>query len=428
MMLETRHIETQIPLTQSQLMLWIGQKLNPKSPMYNMAHSFEINGAINEDIFKKAFQDLIDVVDVFRITFTEEKGIPFQNILERYDYNMSIEDFSNKSSNDLEVELQNRTMQLFDVSVPLFDSVLYKMDEGRYVWFLNMHHLVTDATSSTILFENFTILYKQNIEGQSNTSLEIPQFRDYLKFEKKITEDSTKDDIRKYWSETASKVTAPPILYGQNAKKNTSHSYRVTIKLGKARAEKLAELASKSEIRCWTKDLTYFNIFLTSLFIYIKRISNAERLAIGALSHSRVTNEFKKTAGMFVELFPLVAEFSEEDTFLTVYNKVRNETNEYLRHAQPGMASAEASGGFNVVLNYIKANFSDFNGSPTKSKWIHPNHCDASHHMRCTVYDMDGTGDIELFFDLNTEVFSTDQQQDIPKHFLTVLDALLEEI
>jgi len=163
------------------------------------------------------------------------------------------------------------------------------------------------------------------------------------------------------------------------------------------------------------------------LFVYIKRISNEEKLAIGALSHSRVTNEFKKTAGMFVELFPLVAEFSEEDTFLSFYNKVRNETNEYLRHAQPGMASAEASSGFNVVLNYIKASFSDFNGSPTISKWIHPNHCDASHHMRCTVYDMDGTGDIELFFDLNTAVFNNELQEKIPTHFLTLFDAFLKD-
>ena len=427
MKVKPNYIATNIALTQSQLMLWMGQKLSPNSPMYNMAHSFEIRGVIDEVVFKKSFQDLIDASDIFRITFKEENGIPFQNILESYHHNIEIVEALNSSIEVLDQVLQNRTMRLIDVTKPLFDSVLYKLGEAHYVWFLNIHHLVTDATSSTVLFENFTKIYKQNIEVKEKTVLEIPQYCDYLKFEKNSAQDTSKDDIRNYWRDTAKKITAPPLLYGQNPKETTSFSDRVTIKLGAKRIDSLKALAEKSEIRCWTKDLTYFNIFLTSLFIYIKRISNEEKLAIGALSHSRVTNDFKKTAGMFVELFPLVAEFSEDDTFLTFYNKVRNQTNDYLRHAQPGMASAEASRGFNVVLNYIKSSFSDFNGIPVVSKWIHPNHCDAAHHMRCTVYDMDGTGDLELFFDLNTTVFNKDLQKQISTHFLTVLDAFLED-
>jgi len=175
---EQSYIETNIELTQSQLLLWMGQKLNPNSPMYNMAHSFEIKGAINETVFKKSFQDLIDSIDVFRIIFKEEKG------------------------------------------------------EAHYVWFLNIHHLVTDATSSTILFENFTKIYQKNLEAQSEISSKIPQYRDYLEFEKKATKDIDKDSVRKYWKDTASKVTAPPILYGQNPKEITSLSNRITIKLG----------------------------------------------------------------------------------------------------------------------------------------------------------------------------------------------------
>ncbi|WP_407557434.1 non-ribosomal peptide synthetase [Winogradskyella sp. 4-2091] len=424
---EINYIETNIALTQSQLMLWVGQKLNPESPMYNMAHSFEISGKLDVRIFKQSFNDLIANLDVFRITFSEDKGIPSQNVLANFQYDLEIVEFLNRSTLDLEKELQNRTMQVFDTSQPLFNSVLYKLDTAKYVWFLNMHHLVTDATSSTVLFDNFSKLYQQHLNSENESLPEIPQFRDYLKFEAIITHDKEKDDIRNYWKETAKKVTAAPILYGQKNKESTSSSTRVSVSLGKDRIAKLEQLVSLPEFRCWTKDLTYFNIFLTALFVYIKRVSNEEKLAIGALSHSRVTNAFKKTAGMFVELFPLVAEFSTDDTFLTFYNKVRNETNNYLRNAQPGMATTEASSGFNVVLNYIKASFSDFNGNSVTSKWIHPNHCDAAHHMRCTVYDMDGTGDIELLFDLNTAVFNSEMQKNTPSHFLKILDAFLED-
>ena len=42
-------------LTQSQFSLWMGQKLNPDVPLYNMAHVFTIFGIVEVENFKNAF-------------------------------------------------------------------------------------------------------------------------------------------------------------------------------------------------------------------------------------------------------------------------------------------------------------------------------------------------------------------------------------
>ena len=423
----TQFSETNILLTQSQLMLWMGQKLHPESAMYNMAHSFEICDAIDESIFKKSFQRLIDDCDIFRIVFSEEKGVPLQNVLKYLSYDLEIIDHTNKEIDETKKTLQERTEHLFNLNKPLFDSALYKIDETKYIWFLNIHHLVTDATSSTLLFENFSKIYSTLINKEEDLHAKIPQYRDYLSFEHVISEDNKLDSVRDYWKQTTNRVNGLPLLYGEKNINDASVSKRIRISLGKERVEKLNAIANQPEFRCWTKDLTFFNIFLTTLFSYLKRVSGEDTVAIGALSHSRTTQVFKKTPGMFVELFPVVTEFSEEDTFISLYQKVRNETNDYLRNAQPGMANAKASGSFNVILNYIKSSFSDFNNRAVKSEWIHPSHCDPSHHMRFTVYDMDNTGDIELFFDLNESVFNKDLREDAPSHFLRILDAFLQD-
>ncbi len=419
--------EINIPLTQSQLMLWMGQKLHPESAMYNMAHSFEIAEAIDEVVFKKSFQRLIDTCDIFRIVFSENKGIPNQNILKSLIYDLQIVDHTNNSLEETKEVLQSRTERLFNLNEPLFDSALYKIDEARYIWFLNIHHLVTDATSSTLLFENFSKIYEAYLNDESEGHPEIPKYRDYSSFESSISEDKKLDSVREYWKQTANRVNGLPLLYGEKNSSDTSRSKRIRVSLGKERIDKLEALASQPEFRCWTKDLTYFNIFLTTLSSYIKRISGEDTFAIGALSHSRTTQTFKKTPGMFVELFPIVSEFSVDDTFASLYKKVRNESNDYLRYAQPGMTNAKASSSFNVVLNYIKSSFSDFNNAPIKSEWIHPNHCDPSHHLRFTVYDMDNTGDVELFFDLNESVFHKDIREKASRHFLSILDVFLED-
>ena len=52
----SKRTDENLELTQSQSLMWIGQKLNPKSPLYNVAYSFDISGEINIENFQKAFQ------------------------------------------------------------------------------------------------------------------------------------------------------------------------------------------------------------------------------------------------------------------------------------------------------------------------------------------------------------------------------------
>ena len=63
-------------LTQSQFLIWLGQKLNVDSPLYNMVHTFTINGEISPAIFRQAFQTLIDKSDALRTVIEEIDGTP----------------------------------------------------------------------------------------------------------------------------------------------------------------------------------------------------------------------------------------------------------------------------------------------------------------------------------------------------------------
>jgi len=121
-------------------------------------------------------------------------------------------------------------------------------------------------------------------------------------------------------------------------------------------------------------------------------------------------------------------EIEEGASFLEILNKTKLETNGYLQNSHAGMATTAISKSYNVVLNYINTNFSDFNGLSMASEWIHPGHCDPSHQLRCHIYDMDASGEIKVLFDINEGVFDHQLQQDIPKHFLRVLDAFIEDI
>jgi len=403
-------------LTQSQSLMWIGQKLNPSSPLYNVAYSFDIGGSLDIENFKKSFQELKSKVSVFRTVFFEEDGVPYQYIRPHYDYDIEIIEFEG-NNDEIQNWLKNRTQVLLDLSKPLFDTVLLKISNQRYIWYLNFHHIITDATSSTIIHNLMSKIYGQINQSNFKTHKTPPSQRD-----------NNPETLKTYWEEKVSTFATKPTFYGKNKTSVTTLAKRISLRLGVDTSKKLKQVAKEPKVRALTEDLSLFNIFAAVLFIYIHRVSGQNKIAVGTPVHNRVKPEFKEMAGLFIEIFPLSAELSEEDTFRTVLERIKLESNTYIRHAQPGTANAEISRSFNVIFNYINASFSDFNGLSMNSDWIHPNHSDPAHQMRCHVYDMEDSGDIEVSFDLNSDIFHDSLFHKVPTHFSILLHALIDNI
>ncbi len=420
---------TDLPLTQSQTLLWTGQKLNPDVPLYNVPYSFVIFGEIDEAIFRIAFQELVKRADVLRITFHDIEDVPYQNILPPFQHDLEIIHLDpNTGQTEIDQWLAVRSQKIFELSQPLFDSALLRLDAEKYLWFLNLHHLVTDATSSTILFSMMSDLYGKISKNQLDSMEKTPAFADFIAHESRLRLTESVSLSQSYWKEKAKQFLETPKLYGNKKKIVGTAAKRFSTVLGQTQTNKLKELASRPEMRSWTLDLSIFNIISSLLLIHLYRVSGQKKLAIGSPVHNRTSKEFKNTAGLFIEIFPLTAELEDDDTFYSVFQRVKLESNEFLRYAETGASSAEISRSFNAVFNYIHTNFPEFDGNPTKTRWIHPEHCDPSHHLRCHLYDMDKTGEMELVFDLNTDVFNKDTIEAFPHHFLNLLDAALEDM
>ena len=222
-------------------------------------------------------------------------------------------------------------------------------------------------------------------------------------------------------------LPVPPRFYNYSGRENGSGSERIFFDLGKERSDRLRALTQEADIRSWTQDISLFHIFATILFAFLSRVSAQQKLAIGAPAHNRLNADFKRTPGVFIEIFPILVEIQEEDSLGSLFQKVRNEAFTFLKYAQPGAGSPELNRGFNVVLNYINASFADFAGIPMRSEWVHPDHCDPGHHLRLHVHDFDATGSIQLLFDLNHDVFGPALRKRVPEHFLHLLDAFIED-
>lgn len=411
-------------LTQSQLLIWTGQLLNPDAPLYNMALAFSMKGALDTHHFQLALQALIDRSDALRTVIHSTDGIPQQSVLSTYEFTQETIDFSGKDDPDAYCKAwtAERSRQNFNLEKPMFDAVLLKLSEAHHVWYFNQHHLITDGWSVTLLYNKLGALYTASLAGTLADAPALPLFENY-----RLSEATSRCEDHSYWEKKLRNLPVVPKLYGYENTSLGSHSQRYSVDLGAARSEQLRQLTTEPDLRAWTQHLSLFNIFATTLLAYLSRVSSQQKLAIGTPAHNRITPAFKETAGLFIELFPLSVEIEEEERFNTLFKKVQLEAFDFLKHAKPGAASSELSRRFNVVLNYINASFSDFAGLPMQSDWVHPDHADPGHSLRLQVHDFDATGSIQLHFDLNQAVFHESIRKQVSTHFLCILDAFISD-
>lgn len=416
-------------LTQSQLLIWSGQQLHPNVPLYNSPFIFEFNSVIEEHSFQSAFQKLIDQTDALRTIFVDVKGIPQQIVLPQLALLLKILDWSEKKINTTEVETwaMEKGQQMLDISQQCFQSFLIKISNEKYVWYINQHHLITDGWSITVLFKQMMKLYQSALTNELQAVDTLPQFRDYQQFERSFVESDKGRQNQNFWNDKVADAPAPPRLYGQINSTAITASTRIRMSLGMERSNRLRELAADPKLRHFTKDLTLFNFFTTLTYAYVFRVSNQAQIAIGVPTHNRTTPDFKKTVGLFIELFPLIARIEEEETFATLLKKARTAGNVFMTNAKQGSSSAAMSKGFNVILNYINTGFDAVEGIPTKTKWLHPNHIDPSHHLRLEVHDFDQNGNFQIDFDFNSGAILEDQQDKAIQHFTKLLDAFLAD-
>ncbi|MEM9092767.1 MAG: condensation domain-containing protein [Cyanobacteria bacterium P01_F01_bin.53] len=80
-------------LTAAQRQLWLGQKLSPDAPLYNMAFLFTFSGELDPTHFQAAFQALVQRCDALRTVIEEVDGVPQQRVQEQMGYSVPVLDF-----------------------------------------------------------------------------------------------------------------------------------------------------------------------------------------------------------------------------------------------------------------------------------------------------------------------------------------------
>jgi amino acid adenylation domain-containing protein len=413
-------------LTQNQLLIWAGQKLNPEVPLYNVVNTYLIKGEIEPRRFEDAFQTLVSSSDVLRTVIIESNGVPQQTVLTNLKYELEYLDFSKQPNPRAAFQCwaNSRSQMPLDLEKCLFDCVLAKIAPREFVWYLNQHHIVTDGRSVVLIFRWMSALYGRSGSRLMQPPIELPPFQDYVSYERDYRRSARYLEAESYWRAKLAEKVEPISFYGKTPRKTTTKVQRITCDVGIRRTQELKRLAFRKDISTKTQNASMFNIFAALLFTYLYRITGNPRHSIGAPFHNRRSKVFKNTLGLFMEVLPLRITIEENDTFVSLIKRIGIEASEGFRFCQT-IGNSPTNKVYDVLLNYHTSQFLDFHGIPVEMAWLHTGHENDS--LALQVHDFDASGSFVIDFDFYCDVFEHRQRDRAVKHFLRVLDAFLAD-
>ena len=296
-------------LSSAQRRLYVLQQFDPNSVNYNISTAFKLEGKIHANKVEKIFQQIILRHESLRTIIKIEKEEPVQHILENADFELAYFD-SNEESVD---ECIHAFIKPFDLSKPLlFRVALINVTSAinTSVLVVDMHHIISDGLSLTVLIEDFIKLYKG--ENLDNVRL---QYKDYTEWQNSEEVSNNLNAQKEFWLDIL-KDDIPTIDLPADYPRPFIQSFkgdREFFKLEKDKVERLKHIASQN-------DLTLYMLLLGAFDIMLAKICNQEDIIVGTAVAGRPHSDLEKIVGMFVNML-CIRSFPKTDLSLRSFFK-----------------------------------------------------------------------------------------------------------
>ena len=152
------------PLSFSQQRMWLLDQFEPGNPAYNRPTNISLTGTLNVPVLEKSLNEIIRRHEIFRTSFEEVNGKPFQKINPNITLKLPIIDLSHLEDEKTEIEIQRlaiqEAQQTFDLTqAPLLKAKLVGLNEQEHILLLTMHHIVFDGWSVGVLLKELAAIY-----------------------------------------------------------------------------------------------------------------------------------------------------------------------------------------------------------------------------------------------------------------------------
>lgn len=409
-------------LYSTQKSIWVTQKLNPKSSLFNVGGYNTYYGRIDIGIFTKAFEKIINEQDIFCLKFFEENGEVYQKVSERKEYKIF---YCEQLNSDEEVmKYIGRDMEEpISLDEQLFKTIIFKVSDNKYYAFFKVHHIISDGYSISILVNRLIDLYV-TLENKSESEFKLEHsYFDLIKdeMEYKLSERCKKDE--KFWME---KLNVERHLAFESCRNNGNNKNeginRLSVKLNKEIFEEIVQFNKKN-------NTSVFDYLIAAIYI-TNRMYNNDSFILGLPVLGRNVSEAKKIMGAYITMMPFFLNDREYKNIIELIKAAKKNLVNCYRHMKYSMFDLSEKikqNGllYNISFSYQRTKYPDKMGD-IKTTTTYTNQGDQQEDLVIhLVENLDKPDDdVIIYFDYKRNLFREDIISEILNRFANLLKEL----
>lgn len=321
------------PVSYAQKRLWLLDRLEPGDAAYNVARAIRMCGTLSAAALRESLQEIVARHESLRTTFAERDGEPVQIIAHTSRLDLSIVDLSHLRESEREsqaVRVEREEAQTsFDLTLgPLIRAKLLRLSPFEHVLVLVMHHIITDAWSMGVFFEELGRLYEAFADRRPSplTALSV-QYSDFSRWQRESLTREVLDRKLVYWQHQLAGLD--PVL------ELPAGRSRPSIRTSRGATERrVFPTALREGLKTISRetDATLFMTLLAAFQTLLWRYTGRDDLVVGSSTAGRTAVPLEPLVGFFVNPLPLRTNLSGNPTFRDLIHRVREVTLDAYAH------------------------------------------------------------------------------------------------
>jgi hypothetical protein len=313
------------PLSFAQQRLWILDRFEPGTSLFNTATAWWLEGPLNVRALAAAFTEMHRRHESLRTTFAVHEGHPVQVIAPPQAVPLPIVDLSTLPERVRRREAHRIATEWgwlpLDIEHgPLMRTVLLKTAEERHALLMTLHHIITDGWSFGILYNELSTLYNAYSKNQPSPLLELEvQYGDFAVWQRGRLQGEFVAEHLAYWKKQLADAPARLELPAARTRGAGSRHKGAVIqtKLSRELTKQLRTLSKR-------ESATLFMITLAAFQVLLCRYSGQEDICVGSPLAGRKQRHTESLIGFFINTIVLRTDLSGNPSFRELLKRVRD--------------------------------------------------------------------------------------------------------
>ncbi|HEX3552498.1 MAG TPA: amino acid adenylation domain-containing protein, partial [Thermoanaerobaculia bacterium] len=311
------------PLSFAQERLWILDRMNPGSPVYNISAGMRLLGRLDVPAVAQSLTEIVRRHAVLRSVFTTSGGEPAQVPQPAAAVPLPVLDLAGLPDAEREAEARRLAQVLarqpFDLEHDLMLRVaLVRLGEEEHGAFFGMHHVASDGWSMGVLIHEVSALYSAFSQRQPSPLPELPiQYVDYARWQREWLTGEVLSAQLAYWRQALAGITT--LQLPTDRPRPWVQTFRGATRSFSVDGTTAGALKVLGQRGGGTSYMSLLAVFAALL----QRYSGQEDVAVGSPTANRPRPELESLIGFFVNTLVLRTDLSGAPSFETLLGRVR---------------------------------------------------------------------------------------------------------